>query len=78
MSMSEEFKNRFRELVDTLDIADLRERAKIIGISKITFDNAYVFGIKPSQSTARRIAKYFNVSVNYLLCNTDNKQKTLA
>ena len=73
------FQNRFKELVATLGIEEFRDGAKTIGISRITFNNAYVWGIKPSMTTIRRIAKFFNVPVNYLLgitdkVNDDNKR----
>ena len=67
MTFDEQFKKTFRKLTDTLGIKEFRECAKTIGISRITFNNAYVWGIKPSMTTMRRIAKYFNVPVNYLL-----------
>ena len=71
MTFDEQFKKTFRELTDKLGIKEFRDCAKTIGISRITFNNAYVWGIKPSMTTMRRIAKYFNVSTNYLLGLTD-------
>lgn len=73
MMFDEQFKKKFKALTDTLGIKDFRDCAKTIGISRITFNNAYVWGIKPSMTTMRRIAKYFNVSTNYLLGYTDEK-----
>lgn len=61
------FRSRFRKLVATLDSDNFRACAKMIGISITTFNNAYAFGIQPSAATLKRIAKYFDVSVNYLL-----------
>ena len=74
MPMSEKFKSRFTELVSMLGVHDSKFGAKAIGISRITYTNAYGFGKLPSTTTLRRIAKYFNVSVKYLLGETDEKQ----
>ena len=73
MEMSEQFRDRFRELVATMGTDSPALGAKTIGIARITYTNAYAFGKIPSTTTLRRIAKYFNVSVNYLLGKTNEK-----
>ena len=71
--MSEKFKNRFREMIDKLDTDHFKDCAKLIGISLTTLNNAYLFGILPARATAKRIAEFFNVPVDYLLGKTDVK-----
>ena len=72
--MSEGFKIRFRELAATLETEHFRECAQMIGISVSTFSNAYYLGILPPTATVRKIANFFDVSVDYLLGKTDRKQ----
>lgn len=73
MIVSEKFRDRFRELADLLGDKKTAECAKMIGIAKLTFVNAYGLGIQPSAPTVKKIARYFNVSVDYLLGKSDEK-----
>lgn len=70
MAISENFKNRFIELADSLDEKSKSKRAKIIGISNTTYYNAYNYGIVPKSSSLIRIADFFNISVEYLIAAT--------
>lgn len=72
MSISREFQIKFIELVDELNEKNRTQRANIIGISNTTYSNAYNYGIMPKTSSLIRIADYFNVSVEFLIGNTDN------
>ena len=71
--MSEQFRDRFRELAASLGSDSFAYCAKTMGISRMTYTLAYAFGEMPSKTTLHRIAKYFNVSVDYLLGKTDEK-----
>ncbi len=71
MALSKNFQNRFIELTDDLDEKSKSKRAKIIGISNTTYSNAYNYGIIPKTSSLIRIADYFNISIGFLIGNTD-------
>ena len=73
MALSLKFQKRFVELADELDEKSKSKRAKIIGISNTTYSNAYNYGIIPKTTSLIRIADYFNVSIEYLIGNTDNE-----
>lgn len=73
MALSQNFQNRFVELADELDEKSKSKRAKIIGISNTTYSNAYNYGIIPKTSSLMRIADYFNISIEYLIANTDDE-----
>ena len=71
MALSKNFQNRFIELTDDLDEKSKSKRAKIIGISNTTYSNAYNYGIIPKTSSLIRIADYFNISIGFLIGNTE-------
>lgn len=73
MLFSEKFRDRFRELADSLGVEKHADCAKIIGISKMTFINAYGLGLQPPIKIVKRVAKFFKVSVDYLLGQTNEK-----
>lgn len=73
MAISKIFQGRFTEFADELDEKNKSKRAKIIGISNTTYSNAYNYGIIPKTSSLIRIADYFNISVEYLIGNTDDE-----
>lgn len=73
MALSHNFQNRFVELADELVEKSKSKRAKIIGISNTTYSNAYNYGIIPKTSSLIRIADYFNISIEYLIANTDDE-----
>ena len=74
MALSINFQNRFTELADELQEKSKSKRAKIIGISNTTYSNAYNYGIIPKTSSLIRIANYFDISIDYLIGNTDNER----
>ena len=74
MALSINFQNRFTELADELQEKSKSKRAKIIGISNTTYSNAYNYGIIPKTSSLIRIANYFDISIEYLIGNTDNER----
>lgn len=48
------------------------ELAPLIGISKDIISKATIYGIIPKVKSLIKIADFFNVSLNYLLAETDN------
>lgn len=74
MAISKNFQNRFIELAGELDEKSKSKKAKMIGISNTTYSNAYNYGILPKTSSLINIADYFNVSIEYLIGNTDNER----
>ncbi len=74
MALSINFQNRFIELTDELDEKSKSKRAKIIGVSNTTYSNAYNYGIIPKTSSLIQIADYFNISIEYLIGNTDSER----
>lgn len=73
MAISKEFQNRFIELTNDVDAASKEGKAEIIGISRSTFSNAYNYGILPKTPSLIKISDYFNISVEYLIANTDDE-----
>ena len=78
MAISTEFHKRFVDLADDIDEANKTKRANIIGISNSTYFNAYNYGIVPNVNSLIRIANYFNVSVDFLVGNTDSENFSMA
>ena len=74
MTNNEEFKNRFRALVEPLGKSKT-QCAKEIGISYKMFNNAYTMGKVPRLHYLVQIADYFDVSLEYLLGRTDKKER---
>lgn len=73
MAISKNFQERFIDLSDDLDLKGKSKKAKIIGISNTTYSNAYNYGIIPKTSSLIRIADYFNISIEYLIANTNDE-----
>ncbi len=71
MEHSEEFKQRFLELIDELDCIK-SQIPKLLNIDYNVFIKITEFGIIPKPVVLIRIADYFNVSVEYLLGRTNN------
>ena len=65
---------RFKELADAKEISKT-QCAKDIGISYKTFSNVYNFGKLKQTIIIIQIAKYFDVSTDYLLGLSDSKNK---
>ena len=74
MAISKEFQIRFKELIDELGLKNKTEIVKQIGITYATFSKAYNYGIFPTVPILVRIADFFDVSVDYLVGNTENEQ----
>lgn len=72
MALSEVFRKRFVELTDELDLKNKTEIAAALGLTYATFVKIYNYGILPTAHILSRIGDYFNVSIEYLIGNTDN------
>lgn len=65
------FQKRLEEFIENDD----NEKSKLphkIGIATSTFTRAANYGIIPRTATLMRIADYFQTSIEYLLCKTDD------
>ncbi len=70
MSISLSFQKRFKSLLEESDYSR-SEIAKLIPLSQSTLSNALTYGIIPSTKTLIKIADFFDISINFLLCKTD-------
>lgn len=73
MAISKDFQKRFVDLTSDIEVKSKDKKAEIIGINRTTFSNAYNYGIVPKTPSLIRIADYFNISIEYLLANTDDE-----
>lgn len=73
MAISKKFQDRFIELTNELEVKSKDKKAKIIGINRSTFSNAFNYGIVPKTPSLILIADYFNISIDYLIANTDDE-----
>ena len=64
MECSEEFKNRFLELISDLDVKK-SEVPKLINIDYNVYIKISEFGIIPKPIVLIRIADYFKISIEY-------------
>ncbi len=71
MEHSEEFKQRFLELISDLDCKK-SEIPKLLNIDYNVYIKITEFGIIPKPVVLIRIADYFNISIEYLLGRTNN------
>ncbi len=73
MAISKKFQDRFVELTNEMIEKGKSKRAKIIGISNTTYSNAYNYGIIPKTPSLIKIADFFNISIEYLIANTEDE-----
>lgn len=73
MAISKEFQNRFIDLISELDLNKKTDITNKIGITYATFVKIYNYGILPSVPILIRIADYFEISIEFLLGNTNNE-----
>ncbi len=71
MEHSEEFKQRFLELISDLDCKK-SEIPKLLNIDYNVYIKITEFGIIPKPVVLIRIADYFNISIEYLLGRSNN------
>ena len=72
MSISNAFQNRITELVEDSEV-NKSALPKLIGVDYRSLSNALNYGIIPTPRILIRIADYFNVSIKYLLGNSDDE-----
>ena len=73
-SVSEIFRDRFRELADAKGISK-RQCAEEMGIPYRTFTYIYTYGRNTGLHILLLTAMYFNVSADYLLGRSSDKTK---
>ncbi len=71
MECSEEFKQRFLELISDLD-SKKSEIPKLLNIDYNVYTKITELGVIPKPVVLIRIADYFNISIEYLLGRTSN------
>ena len=67
------FGKRLRKLREEKELT-IREFAAKFGVGKTTISNWETDNRFPGQDKLIKIADYFDVSLDYLLCRTDNKE----
>ncbi len=74
MRVSVKFQERFNDLVEeNFSFAKKTEAARQIGITYVTFSKICNYGIVPKVPVLIKIADYFNVSIEYLLAESDDE-----
>ena len=71
MSISNAFQKRLNDLVSEKELTKT-QIAKEMGVDYRAFSNAYNYGILPKPLVLARISDYFNISIAYLLGQTDD------
>ena len=71
MPTSQIFQDRFIDLVSDLDIKNKTEIASTMKLTYSTFSKIYNYGIFPTVPILMRIADFFDISVDYLIGNTE-------
>ncbi|HBF86690.1 MAG TPA: hypothetical protein DDW54_03315 [Clostridiales bacterium] len=67
MVVSVKYKKRFLDLVDESDYS----RTELSSILNLNLTNSLIYGIIPRPKTLIKIADFFEVSIDYLLGNSD-------
>lgn len=72
MAISKILQERVIDLSSEIDKPSKEGKAGVIGINRSTFSNIYNYGIVPRTPALVKIADYFNVSVAYLMGESDS------
>lgn len=72
MAISKNLQERLIDLSDELGEISKEKKAAIIGINHTTYSRIYNYGIVPRTPALVKIADYFNVSVAYLMGESDS------
>ena len=70
MAINSAFQERLNDLVSEKELTKT-QIAKEMGVDYRAFSNAYNYGILPKPLVLARISDYFNISIAYLLGQTD-------
>ena len=70
MAISSRFQKRINDLVGDCEVSR-SELPKVLQVNNVTLTHALAYGIVPRVKTLIRLADYFNVSIPYLLGETD-------
>lgn len=73
MGISVNFQKRLQELIEDREETQKSKLSQKIGIDGGALSNALNYGIIPKPRTLIRLADYFNVSIPYLLCETNDE-----
>lgn len=76
-NISVNFQNRIKQIIDDQD-CDKKDFPKFVGVSRDVIIRATKYGIVPSLKILIRIANKVNVSLPYLLGETDNNEFYLS
>lgn len=76
-NISEKFQNRIKQIIDDQD-CDKKDFPKFVGVSRDVIIRATKYGIIPSLKSLIKIADKVNVSIPYLLGETDNTEFYLS
>ncbi len=76
-NVSEKFQKRIKQIIDEQE-CDKKDFPKFVGVSKDVIIRATKYGIIPSLKSLIKIADKVNVSLPYLLGETDNNDFYLA
>lgn len=74
---SEKFQNRIKQIIDDQD-CEKKDFPKFVGVSRDVIIRATKYGIIPSIKSLIKIADKVNVSITYLLGETDNNEFYLS
>lgn len=72
-NISEKFQNRIKQIIDEQD-CEKKDFHKFVGVSKEVIIRATKYGIIPSLKILIKIANKVNISITYLLGETDNTE----
>ena len=69
--ISMDFQHRLIELISDQECSN-SDFAKLVGVSKDVISRAVLYGIIPSVRSLIKIADFLNISLEFLLAETDN------
>ncbi len=68
--------NRLRDLREDRDLSQ-KQIAAILGMSQTGYSKYETYENDVPTLVLRRLANYYDVSIDYLLCETDNPQRNI-
>lgn len=70
------FSDRIKALRDIKGVTQ-KQVANDTGLSESTYQSYELARKEPSLNSAKKLAEYFNVSIDYLACRTDNPEMVI-